>query len=61
MLGYERPERAGEYSAAMGQSLLLPACVVVVGLVAALFFARPEQIQPWNADVEPAVRTSRRG
>lgn len=57
----DAPERAGEYAAAMGQSLLLPACVVVVGLIAALFFARPEQRQPWNADVQPAVRTSRQG
>lgn len=57
----DAPDRAAEYAAAMGQSLLLPATVVVIGLVAALFFARPEQHQPWSADVGHTMETSRRG
>lgn len=57
----DNPGRAAEYSAAMGQSLLLPATVVVIGLVAACFFARPEVRQAWNPDVEPTRETARRG
>lgn len=57
----DSPERAAEYSAAMGQSLLLPATVVVIGLVAAMFFARPEQHQTWTSDGEPAVQISGKG
>jgi hypothetical protein len=34
--------RAG-FASAMGQSLLLPAGVLVIGLIAVLFFARPVQ------------------
>lgn len=55
------PEQAAGYAAAMGQSLLLPATVVVIGLIAALFFAPPEQHQSWSADVEPAMQSSKRG
>jgi hypothetical protein len=32
------------FSRAMGESLLLPAAVLVIGLIAALLFARPEQM-----------------
>ena len=45
--------RAG-FARAMGESLLLPAAVLVVGLAAALLFARPEQTLPG------AVAVSRR-
>lgn len=57
----DNPGRAAEYSAAMGQSLLLPATVVVIGLVAACFFARPELHQAWNPDTEPTRETARQG
>ncbi len=42
---------ASGYALAMGQSLYLPAAAVVVGLLAAVFFARPEGSRVWNADV----------
>jgi EmrB/QacA subfamily drug resistance transporter len=35
------------FSAAMGQSLLLPASVVVIAIVAALFLAKPKQTVAW--------------
>ncbi|MFP5314305.1 MAG: DHA2 family efflux MFS transporter permease subunit [Actinomycetes bacterium] len=57
----DNPGRAAEYSAAMGQALLLPATVVVIGLAAACFFARPELRQAWNPDAEPTRETARRG
>ncbi len=37
------------FAAAMGQSLLLPAAVLVIGLVAALCFARPAPVTPPTA------------
>jgi EmrB/QacA subfamily drug resistance transporter len=42
------------FSAAMAQSLLLPAAVLVVGLVAALCFATPRHLLARRRDVEPA-------
>ncbi|WP_323959640.1 DHA2 family efflux MFS transporter permease subunit [Arthrobacter sp. JZ12] len=57
-------EGAGQdagYAAAMGESLLLPGAVVVIGLIAALFFARPEQHQVWASDSPPSVGASRKG
>ncbi len=45
--------RAG-FSSAMAESLLLPAGVIVVGLVAALAFARPHHMQRQVVQQEPA-------
>ena len=45
--------RAG-FSAAMAQALLLPAAVLVFGLVAALCFALPRHLVAQRRDVEPA-------
>ena len=45
--------RAG-FSAAMGQSLLLPAAVLVVGLAAVLCFATPRHLAARRPDVEAA-------
>ncbi len=42
------------FSAAMGQALLLPAAVLVVGLVAALCFATPRHLAARRPDVEAA-------
>ena len=39
------------FSTAMGQSILLPAVVVLIGAVAAAFFARPRAQHGWNAPV----------
>jgi hypothetical protein len=36
------------FSTAMGQSILLPAAVVLVGAVVALFFAKPQPVQGWG-------------
>ncbi|MEC5198585.1 EmrB/QacA subfamily drug resistance transporter [Arthrobacter sp. PL16] len=41
--------RAG-YALAMGQSLYLPAIVILVGFAAALFFAKPQQNRVWQGD-----------
>ncbi|NJC23834.1 EmrB/QacA subfamily drug resistance transporter [Arthrobacter pigmenti] len=57
----ENADNAAGYSAAMGQALLLPAAIVLIGLLAALFFARPEQHQEWAADREPADSVSGQG
>ena len=42
------------YSAAMGQALLLPAAVLLVGLAAALCFATPRHLAARRPDVEAA-------
>jgi EmrB/QacA subfamily drug resistance transporter len=39
------PELHGAFAAAMGQSLLLPAAVLLIGLVAVAFFARPTHMR----------------
>ncbi|KHL14569.1 UNVERIFIED_CONTAM: multidrug MFS transporter [Mumia flava] len=45
--GGSLPAQAVEgFSSAMGQSLLLPAAVLVIGLVAVLCYARPTQLRP---------------
>jgi sugar phosphate permease len=36
------------FSTAMGQSILLPAAVVLVGAAVALFFAKPQPVQGWG-------------
>jgi hypothetical protein len=38
----------------MGQSLYLPALVIIVGFAAALFFARPQQNRVWERDAGAA-------
>ncbi|MEC5181136.1 DHA2 family efflux MFS transporter permease subunit [Arthrobacter sp. CG_A4] len=42
------PLRAG-FSTAMGQSILLPAAVILLGAAVALFFAKPQPVQGWGA------------
>ncbi len=37
------------FSTAMGQSILLPAAVILLGAAAALFFAKPKPVQGWGA------------
>ena len=37
------------FSTAMGQSMLLPAGVILVGAAVALFFAKPQPVQGWGA------------
>jgi len=41
------------FSTAMGQSILLPAAVILFGAGVALFFARPKPVQGWGT-VQPA-------
>ncbi|MFM9429285.1 DHA2 family efflux MFS transporter permease subunit [Arthrobacter sp. MP_2.3] len=44
------PEALQEgFSTAMGQSILLPAAVILVGAAVALFFAKPQPVQSWGA------------
>ena len=44
------PEALHEgFSTAMGQSILLPAAVILVGAAVALFFAKPQPVQNWGA------------
>jgi EmrB/QacA subfamily drug resistance transporter len=45
------------FSAAMGQSLLLPAAVIAVGAVACLFFARPTRTG-WDEDTGDEARSA---
>ncbi len=54
-------DNAAGYAAAMGQSLILPGVIVIIGLLAALFFAPPEQRQMWSADREPADSIPEKG
>lgn len=42
------------YAAAMGQSLFLPATAILIGLGAALFFARPQSRTGWADDESPS-------
>ena len=37
------------FSTAMGQSILLPAAVILLGAAVALFFAKPKPVQGWGA------------
>ena len=41
------------FSTAMGQSILLPAAVILLGAAVALFFAKPKAVQGWGAPVQP--------
>jgi hypothetical protein len=44
------PEALHEgFSTAMGQSILLPAAVILLGAAVALFFAKPKPVQGWGA------------
>ena len=47
------------FSTAMGQSIMLPAAVIVLGAAVALFFARPNAVHGWagqqTADAESAA------
>ena len=43
------PEALHEgFSTAMGQSILLPAAVILLGAAVALFFAKPKPVQGWG-------------
>ncbi|WP_426226319.1 DHA2 family efflux MFS transporter permease subunit [Pseudarthrobacter sp. DSP2-3-2b1] len=43
------PEALHEgFSTAMGQSILLPACVILIGAAVALFFAKPQAANTWS-------------
>jgi hypothetical protein len=45
------------FSAAMGQSLLLPAAVIAVGAIACLFFARPTRTG-WDEETGDDARSA---
>ena len=36
------------FSTAMGQSIVLPACAILVGAVVAMFFAKPRSVEGWG-------------
>ncbi|WP_350002095.1 DHA2 family efflux MFS transporter permease subunit [Pseudarthrobacter sp. WHRI 8279] len=44
------------FSTAMGQSILLPAGVILVGAVVALFFAKPQPVQGWGGGVPGSAK-----
>jgi hypothetical protein len=47
--GGKLPEALHEgFSTAMGQSILLPAAVILLGAAVALFFAKPQPHQGWG-------------
>ncbi len=51
------PEALHEgFSTAMGQSILLPAAVILLGTAVALFFAKPKAVHGWGAS--PAAATA---
>ena len=61
------PEALQEgFSTAMGQSILLPAAVILLGAAVALFFAKPKPVQGWGdtrrrcRQRQPAPGTPRR-
>ncbi len=37
------------FSTAMGQSIMLPAAVILLGAAVALFFAKPKAVDGWGA------------
>lgn len=52
------PESLHEgFSTAMGQSILLPAAVILVGAAVALFFAKPKAVHGWSAPQAAAADT----
>ena len=44
------------FSTAMGQSMLLPASVILLGAAVALFFAKPQPMQGWDRAPGAAAR-----
>ena len=48
------------FSTAMGQSILLPAAVILLGAAVALFFAKPQPVQGWGDARRRAGNVSRR-
>lgn len=56
--GGQLPEALHEgFSTAMGQSIMLPAAVIVLGAAVALFFARPNPVHGWGGQ-QPAAETA---
>ncbi|HEY9356695.1 MAG TPA: DHA2 family efflux MFS transporter permease subunit [Arthrobacter sp.] len=56
------PEALHEgFSTAMGQSILLPAAVILVGAAVALFFAKPKAVNGWGAQPVPAADAAAEG
>lgn len=52
--GARLPEALHEgFSTAMGQSIMLPAAVIVLGAAVALFFAKPKPVQNWGGPKAP--------
>ena len=47
-------EAKAGYALSMGQSLYLPAGVIIIGFLAALFFARPQPNNQWSRDAGAA-------
>ncbi|HET9348640.1 MAG TPA: DHA2 family efflux MFS transporter permease subunit [Arthrobacter sp.] len=55
------PETLQEgFSTAMGQSMLLPAAVILLGAAVALFFAKPQPMQGWAMAPKPAATADAR-
>ncbi|TDK25307.1 DHA2 family efflux MFS transporter permease subunit [Arthrobacter crusticola] len=55
--GSALPEAAqAGYALSMGQALYLPATVILIGLAAALFYARPHQGTVWTGEAPKAAR-----
>jgi hypothetical protein len=55
--GSALPEAAqAGYALSMGQALYLPATVILIGLAAALFYARPQQGTVWTGETPKAAR-----
>lgn len=46
------------FSAAMAQSILLPATVALAGAVIIMFFAKPKQTVAWQQQVQPGLRAN---
>lgn len=46
------------FSTAMSQSIMLPACAILLGAVVALFFGKPKSVSGWGGETagEPAVQ-----
>ena len=42
----------------MGQSIMLPAAVILLGAAVALFFAKPKPVDGWGAGEAPAAAVS---
>jgi hypothetical protein len=50
------PEALHEgFSTAMGQSIMLPAAVILLGAAVALFFAKPKPVQGWGGPGAPSA------